>query len=177
MGYTLLSEEYYKGENMAKKYHVTLTDRERAELADIIRRRSEKSLPVIRSYILLAADMNGDKCWTDACISDTYGVRIITVERTRKRFVEEGFDIAVRGKKRDVFREKILDGNTEAHLIALRCSEPPSGYARWTLRLLSDKMVELEYTEHISHESVRQILKKRNETLAGKVVDNSGSRC
>lgn len=147
---------------MAKKYHVTLTDKEREKLAEIIRKRSEKSLPVKRSYILLAADLNGDKCWTDACISDTYGIRIITVERIRKRFVEEGFDVAVRGKKREIFKEKVLDGNTEAHLIALRCSEPPPGYAKWTLRLLSDKMVELEYTEHISYESVRQILKKMN---------------
>jgi len=147
---------------MVKKYHVTLTDKERSELAAIIKRRSEKSLPVIRSYILLAADLNGDKRWTDARISDTYGVGIITAERTRKRFVEEGFDIAVRGKKREIFREKVLDGNTEAHLIALRCSEPPPGYSGWTLRLLSDKMVELEYAEHISHESVRLILKKTN---------------
>ncbi len=81
-------------------------------------------------------------------------------ERTRRRFAEDGFDTAVRGKKREIFKEKILDGETEAHLIALRCGEPPSGYAGWTLRLLSDKMVELEYAERISHESVRQILKK-----------------
>lgn len=147
---------------MVKKYHVTLTDEERNELVEIIRKRSEKSLSVRRSYILLAADLNGDKCWTDACISNAYGVGIMTVERTRKRFVEDGFDIAVRGKKREIFKEKVLDGNTEAHLIALRCSEPPSGYAKWTLRLLADRMVELEYAEHISHESVRQILKKTN---------------
>jgi len=145
---------------MTKKYHVTLTDRERAELIEIIKKRSEKSLPVIRSCILPAADLNGDKCRTDACISDTYGVGIITVERTRKRFVEEGSDMAVRGKKRDIFKEKVPDGNTDAHLIALRCSEPPSGYSGWTLRLLSDKMVEPEYAAHISHESVRKILKK-----------------
>jgi len=147
---------------MSKKYHVTLTGNERDELGEIVRRRSEKSLPVRRSYILLAADENGDKRWTDARISDTYGVGKRTVERTRQRFVEEGFNIAVRGKKREIFKEKVLDGNTEAHLIALRCGESPPGYAKWTLRLLSDKMVELEYAEHISHESVRQILKKTN---------------
>lgn len=147
---------------MQKKYHVTLTDNEREELTEIIKKRNEKSLPVRRSYILLAADENGDKGWTDARISDTYSVGKKTVERTRQRFVEEGFDMAVRGKKREVFKEKIFDGKTEAHLIALRCSEAPAGYAKWTLRLLSDKMVELEYAEHISHESVRQILKKTN---------------
>ncbi len=145
---------------MSKKYHVTLTDKERDELEGIIKKRSGKSLPVKRAYILLAADLNGDKCQTDARISDAYGVGIITVERTRKRFVEEGFDIAVQGKKREIFKEKVPDGNTEAHLIALRCGEPPPGYAEQTLRLLSYKMVELEYAEHISHESVRQILKK-----------------
>ncbi len=86
----------------------------------------------------------------------------MTVERTRWRFDEEGFNIAVQGKKREIFKEKVPDGNTEAHLIALRCGEPPPGYAKQTLRLLSDKTVEPEYAEHISHESVRQILKKTN---------------
>ena len=145
---------------MRKKYHVNLTDSEQKELERIITKRSGKSLPVKRAYILLAADENGEKRWSDARIVDTYGIGQRTVERTRQRFVEDGFEIAVRGKKREVFKEKILDGNTEAHLIALRCSEPPSGYAHWTLRLLAGKMVELEYAEHISHESVRQILKK-----------------
>ncbi|MCP4149062.1 MAG: helix-turn-helix domain-containing protein [bacterium] len=145
---------------MAKKYRVTLTESEGDELKEIIRKRSEKSLPVKRAYILLAADENGEKCWKDERIADTYGVGVRTVERTRRRFVEDGFDTAVRGKKREIFKEKILDGETEAHLTALRCGEPPSGYAGWTLRLLSDKMVELEYAERISHESVRQILKK-----------------
>ena len=88
------------------------------------------------------------------------GVGISTVERTRRRFVEDGFKTAVFGKKRKVFKEKVIDGKIEAHVIALRCSEAPPGYAKWTLRLLSKKMVELEYAEHISHESVRQILKK-----------------
>ena len=145
---------------MRKKYHVTLTDSEREELTGIIKKRSGKSLQVKRAYILLAADLNGDKCWKDNRISDTYGVGLRTVQRTRRRFVEEGFETAVQGKKREVFKEKILDGNIEAHLIALRCSVPPSGYARWTLRLLSEKMIELEYAEQISYESVRQILKK-----------------
>jgi len=145
---------------MRKKYLVSLTDSERQELEGIIKKRNGKSLPVKRSYILLAADRNGDRNWPDSRISSTYGAGLRTVQRIRQRFVEDGFETAVRGKKREVFKEKILDGNTEAHLIALRCSEPPPGYSQWTLRLLSDKMVELEYAEHISHESVRQILKK-----------------
>ena len=145
---------------MRKKYHVTLTDSEREELSGIIKKRSGKSLQVKRAYILPAADQNGGKCQTDDRISDAYGVGLRTVQRTRRRFVEDGFETAVQGKKRKVFKEKIPDGNTEAHLIALRCSEPPSGYARWSLRLLSEKTVELEYAEQISYESVRQILKK-----------------
>lgn len=145
---------------MLKKYNVTLTDSEREKLEEIIKKRNGKSLPVKRAYILLAADKNGEKCRTDIRIAETYGVGSETAERTRQRFVEDGFEAAVRGKKREVFREKVPDGNTEAHLIALRCGGPPSGYARRTLRLLSEKMVESEYAGYISHESVRQILKK-----------------
>ena len=84
---------------------------------------------------------------------------VATVERLRCRFVEEGFSIALHGKKREPV-ENMLDGRVEAKLIALRCSDPPAGYQHWTLRLLADQMVVLEYVEHISHESVRQLLKK-----------------
>jgi hypothetical protein len=145
---------------MRKKYRVTLTDNERAELEALITRRSEKALPVKCAYILLAADEHGEKCWLDAQICETYAVGIRTVERVRQRFVEDGFKVAVWGKKREVFKEKVLDGKVEAHLVALRCSQPPSGYTKWSLRLLSDKMVELAYVDQISHESVRQVLKK-----------------
>lgn len=150
---------------MNKKYRVTLTDNERAELAVLITRRSEKALPVKRAYILLAADEYGDKCRKDAQICETYAVGSRTVERVRQRFVEEGFSVAVWGKKREVFKEKLLDGQVEARLIALRCSQPPSGYAKWSMQLLADRMVELEYVEHISRESVRQILKKTSSSL------------
>jgi len=86
----------------------------------------------------------------------------IRVERLRERFVEEGLEVALNGKKREPKREKVFDGEVEAHLIALRCSEPPAGRAQWSLRLLRDKMIELDYVETISHESVRQLLKKTN---------------
>jgi hypothetical protein len=82
------------------------------------------------------------------------------VERTRQRFVEDGFHIAVWGKKREVFKEKLFDGQVEAKVVALRCSQPPLGYAHWTMQLLADRMIELEYVESISRESVRQMLKK-----------------
>lgn len=145
---------------MKKKYQVGLTPSEQDELNQVISRRNEKSAVVKRAYALLASDVNGSKCWTDSVISSTYGVAVYTVERLRKRFVEEGFKVVVYGKKREVFREKLFDGEVEARLIALRCNEAPAGRNKWTLHLLADKMVELHYVDSISHESVRQILKK-----------------
>jgi transposase len=145
---------------MAKKYHVTLTEQEREMLQAIMKTRSAKSIQVKRAYMLLAADEQGEKCWSDEQICETYGVGRCTIERLRQRFVEEGVDVALKGKKREVFKEKVFDGEVEARLIALRCSDAPEGRARWTLHLLADKMVELQYVDSISHESVRQMLKK-----------------
>jgi len=102
---------------------------------------------------------------TDKEIARAYDVQTRTVERTRKRFVEESYEIALHGKPREVFKEKLLDSRVETKLIALRCSKVPPGRNRWTLRLLAEKMVELEYVEAISHESVRQILKKHQLNL------------
>jgi hypothetical protein len=150
---------------MPKKYRINLIDPEREELEKLIRSRSPKSQQVKRSYILLASDESGGKCWTDAQISTTYGVTLRMVERLRKCLCEDGLEIALYGKPRPVNREKVLTGEVEAHLIALRCSDPPESYARWTLHLLADKMVELHYVEQISHESVRQLLKKTNLSL------------
>lgn len=158
---------------MSKLYHVTLTEEERKKLQELIGRRNEKALAVKRAYILLAADENGPQAWSDSLISETYQVGVRTVERTRQRFVEDGFELAVQGKKREAYKEKVFDGEVEAHLVALRCSAPPAGYARWTLHLLADRMVELNYVESISHESVRQLLKKRTEALAGEGLADS----
>ncbi len=105
-------------------------------------------------------DENGDKQWTDQQIKQAYGLSIAGLERLRERLVLEGFKVALFGKKREVFKEKLFTGEVEAKLIALRCSDPPQGYNRWTLRLLADRMVSLEYVEHMSHWSVRDILKK-----------------
>jgi len=101
----------------------------------------------------------------DEEISKAYDVRTRTVERIRKRFVEEGYEIALQGKKKDIVRDKKFDSRVETKLIALRCSDVPPACNRWTLRLLADKMVELEYVETISHESVRQLLKKHKLSL------------
>ena len=152
---------------MGKKYRVTLTPTEQQELRALIARRSAKAAAVKRAYLLLAADENGAQHWNDTDISTTYQVGVRTVERVRQRFVEMGLSCAVYGKKREVYREKVLDGEVEAHLIALRCSDPPSGHTRWTLHLLAERMVELAYVPAISHESVRQLLKKTNSSLGG----------
>lgn len=145
---------------MAKKYRVNLTDGERDELQSLIIKRSPKAMPVKRAYILFAADEEGLQQWDDDRIHKTYHVAIRTIERVRKLFVEDGFNTAVYGKTREVYKDKLFDGKVEAHLVALRCSSAPSGREEWTLKLLADKMVELEYVESISYESVRQILKK-----------------
>lgn len=149
---------------MAKKYRVILSEQEQAQLKGLIKKRSEKSVQVKRSYILLAADENGEHL-TDEQISSRYRAGVRTIERLRERFVLEGLVAALQGKKQQVCKEKVFDGRIEAQLIALRCSTPPSGYQQWSMRLLAQQMVELEYVEHMSHESVRQVLKKTNLNL------------
>jgi Homeodomain-like domain len=95
------------------------------------------------------------------------------IDRVKKRFVEDGIDVALDRKKGNRIYSRKSDGDFEAHLIALSCSEPPEGFARWSLRLLADKVVELDYIESISHETVRQVLKKRNQALATQRMGNS----
>ena len=115
-----------------------------------------------RARILLKADISkGGPGWCDEKIAEALDVRVQTVERVRKQLVEEGMEAVLRRRKytQKVSRKK-LDGDAEAHLIALTCSEAPEGYSRWSLRLLADKMVELGYIESISYEAVRRALKK-----------------
>jgi len=145
---------------MAKKYRIHLKANEREQLEQLLQTRDAKNRQVKRAYALLAADENGDKKWTDEHIKQVYGLSIAGLERLRERFVMESMDIALFGKKREVFKEKLFTGEVEAKLIALRCSAPPEGYNRWTLQLLADQMVSLEYVEHMSHWSVGEILKK-----------------
>ena len=117
-----------------------------------------------RARILLKADQSDDgPGWSDERISEALDVTVQTIERVRKQLVEEGFDAVLsrREYKQKVSRKKI-DGDMEARLIALSCSDPPKGRARWTLRLLAETVVELGYVENISHEAIRQTLKKTN---------------
>lgn len=149
-----------------KKYRIRLTTAEKNELKKLIVSGKYKGTRQKRAYIMLAADESeGGKKMKDEEISKAYDVRTKTVERIRKRFVEEGYEIALQGKKKDIVREKKFDSRVETKLIALRCSEVPAAHNKWTLRLLADKMVELEYVETISHESVRQLLKKQKLNL------------
>jgi hypothetical protein len=152
-----------------KKYKVTLTDAE-IELLEGITRNGKRSAMLIRnSYILLNVDQ-GDKGRSkkDEEISSILGITVRTIENLRKKFVLEGFETALYGKKGEREYTPKVDGDAEAHLIALSCSEPPKGFARWSLRMLSDKMVELKYIDSISHEKVRTVLKKRVKALESK---------
>jgi len=149
-----------------KYYKVTLTGEEREYLKNLIKSGKYKNTKLRRAQILLGADESeGGKQMKDEEIRKSYDCGLRTVERLRERFVKDGFEIALNGKPRPVNKEKILDGRVESHLLALRCSDVPAGNNSWTLRLLSEKMVELEYVEHISYESVRQILKKHPSNL------------
>ena len=145
---------------MRKIYHVDLSKAEQKDLTEVISKRAVNSEIVKRAYILLAADRHGEKRWNDAQIASTYHVTQRTIERIRERFVMDGVQTVLKGKPREYNGARVFDGEVEAKLIALRCSDPGEGHSRWTLRLLSDKMVPLEYVETISHETVRQMLKK-----------------
>ena len=149
-----------------KKYIVRLTLEERETLLKLITSGRGPARMFTRARILLKADQSDNgPGWPDEKISEAFDVTIQTIERIRKQFVEEGVDAVLsrRKYKQKVSRKKI-DGDVEARLIALSCSEPPEGRARWTLRLLADSVIELGYVESISHEAVRQTLKKTNLT-------------
>jgi hypothetical protein len=145
---------------MNKKYIVRLSDKERQELVTVISKLKGTSQKVKRAQILLKADANGPN-WHHHQIAEAYLCRLKTVSNVCKSLVERGFDITLNGKKRDKPpREKLLDGEQEAKIIALRLSEPPKGYSNWSLRLIADKAVELSIVESISHMTVRNTLKK-----------------
>jgi hypothetical protein len=147
-----------EGFTMLKKYIVRLTDEERQTLQQLVAKFKGSSQKVRRAQVLLKADADGPG-WTDAKIADAFGCRTKTVENIRERFVTEGFAITLDGQPRPPC-PKLLDGEQEAKLIALRLGSPPAGFANWSLRLLAERVVALEITESISHETVRRTLKK-----------------
>jgi transposase len=145
-----------------KRYKVTLEAQERQHLHDLIAAGTAAARKLTHARILLKADAaDGGPAWPDGQIADGLEVSVATVERVRQRFVEEGLDAALDRKRRErPAREVKLDGRAEARLIALACSAPPEGRAVWTMRLLADKLVELEVVDSISDETVRLALKK-----------------
>jgi len=151
------------------KYKVTLTQEERKELELIIGKGKHASSKFKNALILLNVDEGEhSKKYTNQIISDVINVSMRTIDRIKKKFVEEGFYAVIYpGKSKREYVKKV-DGDLEAHLVALCCEDAPAGYYRWSLRLLADKMVELKYIDSISHETVRQVLKKTNLNLGEK---------
>ena len=145
-----------------KKYRVTLTDEERQHLQAMIAAGKAAAKTLAHARILLKADQaDGGPAWPDGRIAEALEVSVATVERVRQRLVEHGLDAALRRKEQDrPSRLPVLDGRAEARLIALACSAPPEGRKAWTLRLLADRLVELEVVEAVAPETVRQALKK-----------------
>ena len=144
---------------MQKKYIVRLTDEERQQCEEVVDKLKGTSQKVKRANILLKADADG-AAWPDQQIADAFRCRRQTVENVRKKCVLEGFQQALEHKQQKNRKPKTLDGEQEAQIIAMRLGKPPAGYGRWTLRLLARKAVELEVVEALSHETVRQTLKK-----------------
>lgn len=149
-----------------KKYHVYLTVEEKEYLKQLVKKGTAPARQIQRAHILLKADVSEGKGWTDQQIRETFHLARNTVSKIRKRFTEVGLEETVKRKHPNRDYVTRLDGEQEAHLVALACSEPPAGHARWTLRLLAERMVALEYVERVSYETVRQVLKKRASTLA-----------
>src|SRR5262244_2557790 len=155
-----LFPSHLSGGAMAIRYAIDLTDAERAALREILSKNKVKRSTIINAYILLQADRSCG--WTNADIASAYEVSTKKVEQLKKRCVEEGFEAALYRKPvTNVYRSKIT-GDEEDHSIALYCSQAPEGHERWTLRMLADKMVELEVVDAVSHETIRRTLKKMN---------------
>lgn len=150
------------------RYKVILSVEERVELEAILKKGKHTSLEFRNAFILLNSDESASgKRYSNEDIAQMLCVTTKTVERLKQRFVEEGFEACLGRKPYPEVTNIKTDGDFEAHLIALSCSEAPEGYARWSLRLLADKMVELKYVESISHETVRRTLKKTKLNRGG----------
>ena len=163
---------------MAKKYLVTLEGGERRQLQELVRVGRAAAYKRRHAEVLLRADAGPQgPAWTDEQIAEAFDVAVRSIEYLRQRFVEQGLEAALGRQKR--LRppvERKLDGRGEARLIALSCSAPPEGRRRWTLRLLADRLVELEVVDSISYETVRRMLKKRVEAVAAPDVVHSAGR-
>jgi len=148
-----------------KKYVVELTRQERQQLEGLVQKGRVAGYKIRHAQMLLKADegQHGPG-WPDTQVAQAFGAHVTTVERLRKRLVEEGLEAALERHKRQNYTHK-LDGDAEAHLIAIACSQPPEGRARWTLRLLADRLVALSVVDRLSHMTVSRTLKKTNSSL------------
>ncbi len=144
----------------SKKYVVRLTEPERQTLQEIVKKLKGSSQKVRRAQVLLKSDADGPD-WTDVRIAEAFGCRVQTVEKIRQRLVVQGFELTLNGQPRlNPPREKLLDGEQEAKVIATRLGPPPPGFSNWSLRLLAEQVVALEIVGSISYETVRRTLKK-----------------
>lgn len=154
------------------KYKVTLTKEERESLMENTHKGSHTAKKVIHSLILLNVDQgpHNENRQTNEQVCKVLKTGMRTIDRVKQRFVMEGLDAALGVASTSRVYDKKVDGDTEARLISIACSEPPKGFGRWSLRLLADRMVELNYIDDISHETVRTVLKKTNLSLGGSKV-------
>lgn len=145
------------------KYKVSLTQKEREELLSITKGGMHNSKKIIRSLILLNCDEGefSEKI-NNEDVAKVLKIGPRTIDRLKKKFVEEGYEAVLENKPTTRVYERKADGDIEAHLVALSCSKAPEGFTRWSLRLLADKMVELQYIDSISYETIRRVLKKTN---------------
>jgi transposase len=145
-----------------KKYKVTLTDEERQQLEGMIASGKAAAKRLAHARVLLKADAaQGGPAWPDERVAEAVEVSVATVERARRRFVEEGLDAALCRKRQErPSRERKLDGAAEARLVAIACSQPPDGRDRWTMQMLADELVELRVVDAVSDETVRRTLQK-----------------
>ena len=148
---------------MRTKYVVELNNEQRAHLEKISSTGTNPARQIKRAQILLKSDQKTN--WSYKRISEAYDVSEMTIAKVRKVFMEQGMEVALQRKKPDREYEHIVDGEAEAHLIAIACSEAPEGRARWTLRLLQSEMIKRNYVDEVSHETIRAALKKTNLSL------------
>jgi len=157
------------------RYRVTLTEQEREELKRITEKGKHNAQKILNALILLNSDegeFQRHKLKNNE-VAQVLNIGKRKIDRVKKRFVEEGLEIALSGHKGQRAYKRKADGDFEAHLVALSCSQAPEGYERWSLRLLADKLVELEYIDSVSYETIRRVLKKRNKTLEKAGVGDS----
>ena len=150
-----------------KKYVVTLTEEERKFLTGLVSKGRHRSQKILNALTLLACDEGEHQPSRSKNeeIARVLNTSMRKIDRVKKRFVLDGLDVALSGRKGRRIYAKKADGDFEAHLVALSCSKPPEGFARWSLRLLADKVIELRYIDSVSHETIRRVLKKTNSSL------------